>query len=208
METISEIKTGKLNKKALYLSYFTMLYNLVECIVSIIFGALSGSIALVGFGLDSLVESFSGGIMIWRFTGAGDSHHEDERKELIAIRLVALSFVIFGSYVLFESARKIYFSTRPEPTLPGIIIAVVSIIVMPVLYYLKKETGRSVGSLSLVADSRQTLACVFLSFALLIGLGLNYLFGLWWTDPAIGLFIALFLFKEGRDAWKNRELCC
>lgn len=198
----------KLNRKALWLSYFTVIYNILEGIVSVVAGAASGSIALVGFGLDSFLESISGSIMIWRFTGSGHSQEHDERKELTAIRLVAVSFFIFGAYVLFESVRKIYMLQIPDPSLVGIIIALVSIIVMPVLYILKRDTGKSVGSLSLVADSRQTLACVFLSFALLFGLLLNYMFGLWWADPAIGILIAFFLFKEGKEAWENREFCC
>lgn len=197
-----------LHKKALYLSYFTVIYNVVEGLVSVAAGTVSGSIALVGFGLDSFLESLSGGIMIWRFFESGHSTEQDERKELIAIKLVAFSFFIFGTYILLESLKKLVFVQTPDPSIVGIIIAVISLIVMPALYYLKNETGKSVGSLSLVADSRQTLACVFLSFALLSGLGLNYLYGLWWADPVIGLLIAGFLFKEGRDAWKNRELCC
>jgi len=198
----------RLNKKALYLSYFTVLYNILEGLVSVFAGITAGSSALLGFGLDSFVESFSGGIMAWRFFRAGNSEKEDDEKEALAIRLVAISFFIFGIYVLYESVKKIYFLQIPQPTLVGIIIAIVSIIVMPVLYYLKRETGKSVGSMSLVADSRQTLTCVFLSFALLVGLGLNYLFGYWWADPGIGIVIAGFLFKEGREAWINKETCC
>lgn len=201
-------KSTLLNQRALYLSLFTLFYNILEGFISVLAGISSGSIALTGFGLDSFIESFSGGIMTWRFIGAGKSTHVDERKEEMAIRLVAISFLIFGFYVLYESISKLYMAEIPEPSVIGIVIAIVSLIVMPVLYYMKKKTGISVGSISLVADSRQTLACVFLSLALLAGLGLNYLFGLWWADPATGVLISAFLFKEGRDAWKNRDICC
>ena len=191
---------SNLNKKALFLSYFTLLYNLLEGLISIIFGFISGSIALVGFGLDSFIESFSSGVMIWRFSQkSNDSLAESEKKEFIAIKLVGLSFFVFGTYVLYESIRKLYYSDIPEPSIVGIIIAIISLIVMPILYYYKNNIGKKIGSKSLVADSKQTLACAYLSIALLIGLSLNYFFSLWWADPIVGLLIVLYLFKEGYE---------
>ena len=189
-----------LHSKALRLSYFTVGYNIVECIVSIIAGLFAGSTALLGFGSDSLVESLSGSIMIWRFRKHGFiSTDEEDEIEKKATFLVGITFFIFGVYVLYESIRKLLVADKPEPSLIGIIIAIASIIVMPLLFYAKYKTGKDLGSKSLVADSKQTLACLFMSVSLLIGLGLNYLFGIWQADPIVGLIIVAFLFKEGYE---------
>lgn len=196
------------HEKALRLSYFTVGYNIIEGIVSIIAGYMAGSVALVGFGLDSFVESLSGSVMIWRFRQHGKlSHEEEEIIERKAVRLVGYTFFILAAYILYESASKLYFRDMPEPSLLGMIIALVSIIVMPVLFYMKYQTGRSINSKSLVADSKQTLACMFLSVALLVGLGMNYLYGFWQADPVVGLIIVVFLVKEGREALEEGELC-
>jgi cation diffusion facilitator family transporter len=199
---------SRLHKKALWLSYFTVGYNIFEGIVSVFVGLLAGSIALVGFGLDSFVESLSGGVMIWRFRKHGKMTMEEEEKiESKAIRLIAYTFFVLGSYVLYESVEKLCFHEIPSPSLLGIIIAAVSIIVMPVLFYMKYQTGKSVKSKSLMADSKQTLACMFMSVALLAGLGLNYLYGLWWADPVVGLIIVIFLLKEGYTTLKEGKIC-
>jgi len=200
--------TKKLYKKAFYLSVFTVAYNFLEGIISIFVGYLSGSIALVGFGADSFVESLSGGIMIWRFRAHGNLTMEEEEKiEAKAAKLVAYSFFMLGAYILFESLKKLILREHSEPSLIGIIIAIASIIVMPILFYLKYRIGKSIGSRSLVADSKQTLACLYLSFALLVGLGLNYLFGFWWSDPVVGLVIVAFLIREGYETLKEDKLC-
>lgn len=199
---------SRLHKRALSLSYFTVGYNISEGVVSILAGLLAGSIALVGFGLDSFVESLSGGVMIWRLRKHGKiSEEEEEKAERRAVRLVAYTFFILGAYVFYESIEKLSAHEIPHPSLFGIIIAVVSMIVMPILFYLKYQTGRSMGSKSLVADSKETLACVFLSGALLVGLGLNYLYGFWQADPFVGLFIVIYLVKEGYTTLKEGELC-
>lgn len=199
---------SQLHKKALSLSYFTVGYNILEGIVSIFAGLLAGSIALVGFGLDSFVESLSGGVMIWRFKKHGKmSEEEEEKVEKKAARFVAYTFFILGAYVLYESIKKLILHETPERSLFGIIIALVSMIAMPILYYMKFKTGKSIGSRSLVADSKQTLACMFLSVALLIGLGLNYLYGLWQADPIVGLVIVIFLIKEGYETLKEEKVC-
>ncbi len=199
----------RLHKKALLLSYFTVGYNVLEGIASILAGLFTGSIALVGFGLDSFVESLSGGIMIWRFRKHEKlSKEEEEKVEAKAIRLIAYTFFILGTYVFYESVMKLIFHEVPSPSLFGIIIAITSIIVMPVLFLMKYQTGKSIKSKSLVADSKQTLICVLLSVALLIGLGLNYLYGLWWSDPVVGLVIVFFLIKEGFTTLREGEVCC
>lgn len=190
-----------LSKKALFLSYFTVSYNIVEGLLSILAGLMAnGSIALIGFGLDSFIESFSGFIMIWRFNKYGKvSKEEEEKTERTATKLVGVTFFILAIYVLYESVKKLYLREVPEPSLFGIIIAIISIIVMPILFYLKYKTGKLLGSNSLVADSKETLACTFLSFALLIGLGSNYLYKAWQADPIVGLIIVIFLVREGYE---------
>jgi cation diffusion facilitator family transporter len=198
----------EMHKKALWLSYFTVGYNLIEGLVSVFFGLLAGSFALIGFGADSFVESLSGGIMIWRFSLHGKvSEEEEERIEVKAVKLVAFAFYILGAYVLIESIKNLYLQEHPEHSLAGIIIAIASLIVMPALFLLKRQTGKSIQSRSLLADSKQTLGCMLLSAVLLIGLGLNYLWGLWWADPLASAIIAVLLLREGYETYSERELC-
>ena len=201
-------ETNGLHSKALKLSYFTVGYNIIECIASIISGFIAGSTALLSFGSDSLVESLSGTIMIWRFRKYGFiSKDEEDELEKKATFFVGITFFIFGIYILYESIRKLIALEKPEPSIVGIIIAIASIILMPILFYLKYKTGKSIGSKSLIADSKQTLACLFMSISLLIGLGLNYLYGFWQADPLVGLLIAGFLIKEGYSTFTEKELC-
>ncbi|MCI0330304.1 MAG: cation transporter [candidate division Zixibacteria bacterium] len=200
--------SAPLHRKALLLSYFTVGYNLIEGLVSVLAGVLARSTALLGFGFDSFVESLSGGIMVWRFGKREWASEAEEMKvEKKAIRLVAVTFFILGAYVIFESGRKLYLKEAAEPSLFGIIIAIISLIVMPVLFWMKYKTGKSLESRSLVADSKQTLACMLLSVALLIGLGLNYFFHLWWADPLAGILIAGYLLREGYETWQEEKLC-
>ena len=200
----NDTETLKLNRKALLLSYVTVGYNILEGIASIIAGSLAGSIALVGFGLDSFVESLSGGVMIWRFRKKGKiSEEEEERLERKATKLVGYTFFVLAAYILYESIKKLIYRETPDPSLFGIIIAIVSLVAMPILFYQKYKTGKSLKSRSLVADSKETLACLFLSLALLIGLGTNYLFGLWQADPIVGLIIVVFLVREGYEALRG-----
>jgi len=163
---------------------------------------IANSIALIGFGLDSIVESLSGLVLIWRLRKHGKiSSDEEERIERKAMKLVAMTFFILGFYVLYQSLRKMIVKDIPDPSLPGIIIAMVSIIVMPLLSHQKKETGKKIKSQALIADAKETFACALLSIALLLGLGLNYAFGFWQADSLAGLFIVIFLFREGRESF-------
>jgi divalent metal cation (Fe/Co/Zn/Cd) transporter len=193
----------KLYKKGLYLEYFTVGYNIAEAVVSIVFGHIANSIALIGFGLDSVVESLSGMVLIWRLRQHGKiSEEKEEEIERKAIKFVAFTFFILGFYVLFESLRKLIENEIPDPSLAGMIIAVISLIVMPFLAWQKLHLGKQIKSKALIADSKETLACFFLSVALLLGLGSNYVFGFWQADPIVGLIIVAFLFREGREAFK------
>ena len=145
--------------------------------------------------------------MIWRLRKHGKiSEGEEDNVEKKAVRFVAYTFFILGAYVLYESIEKLHVHEIPAPSLLGIVIAVISLIVMPILFYLKYQTGKSIGSKSLMADSKETLACVFLSGSLLIGLGLNYLYGFWQGDPIVGLVIVIYLAKEGYTTLKEGEL--
>lgn len=192
----------RLYRRAIYLEYFTVGYNLIEAIASILFGSLASSIALIGFGLDSIVESLSGLVLIWRLRKHGKIFQErEERIERRAQRFVAITFFILSTYVLYESISKLIRQESPKASLPGIIIAIFSIIVMPILMIQKYRTGQNIGSKALIADSKETLACAFLSMALLIGLGTNYLFGFWQADPIVGLIIVFFLIREGIESW-------
>jgi len=189
---------ASLRKRALLLSYLTIAYNAVEFVLSLIAGILSGSIALIGFGLDSLVESFSGGIMVWRFNKHGDmSEEEEERVERRAEKLVGYTFLVLAAYVLYGSIAKLIEKEPAAPSVLGIFIAIASIISMPALYLAKLRTATALNSRSLAADSKETLACAFLSVALLIGLGVNKLFGFWQADSIVGLVIVAFLAREG-----------
>jgi divalent metal cation (Fe/Co/Zn/Cd) transporter len=199
-------RQASLYRRALGLEYFTVVYNALEAGLALFFGHLAGSIALVGFGLDSIVESLSGFILIWRLRKHGKvSQEEEERVEKKALKFVAVTFFVLGIYILFQSIRKLALREMPDPSLPGIVIALVSLVVMPVLSVAKRKTGEEIRSGALIADSRETLACSFLSLALLFGLGLNYLFGWWFADAIAGIFIVLFLFHEGMEAWRDVE---
>jgi len=198
------INFEKLYRKGLYLEYFNVGYNILEAIVSLVFGSIANSIALIGFGLDSIIESLSGLVLIWRLRQHGKISKETEGKiEKRAIRFVAVTFFILGLYVLFESIKKLVLVLIPEPSLPGIVIAIISLIAMPILTWQKYKTGKQIDSRALVADSKETLACTVLSAALLLGLGMNYLFGPWQADPIVGLIIVAFLFREGWAGWKE-----
>jgi cation diffusion facilitator family transporter len=195
------------HRRALRLSIFTVAYNLVEGLVSVVAGAAAGSIALVSFGLDSFVESLSGSVMVWRFARHGRiSEAEEARIEGRAERLVGITFLALGLYVLYEAVTKLIHHEAPESSPVGIGVAVASLIVMPVLARAKLRVGREVGSRALMADSKETIACSWLSAALLLGLGLNWLAGLWWTDPLAGLVIVAFLLREGYETlWGEDE---
>jgi divalent metal cation (Fe/Co/Zn/Cd) transporter len=195
---------ARLFKKGLYLEYFNVVYNVAEAALSIVFGSAAGSIALIGFGLDSIVESLSSSVLIWYLRQHGKISPEQEEKiERRATRFVAITFFILGAYVLFESIKKLVTAEIPEVSLPGIIIAAVSLVVMPGLAWQKYRTGKQIDSMALVADSKETIACAYLSAALLLGLGCNYLFGFWQADPIVGIIIVGFLFKEGWESWKE-----
>lgn len=200
--------TKILSKKALILSYLTVGYNIAEGTACVLIGSITSSIALVSFGIDSFIESLSGGVMIWRFRRHESLTEEQvEKMEQKAVKLVGYCFVVLGFYVLYESITKLYFQEKPETNIIGIAISILSLIIMPILFYMKHDTGHKLNSRSLIADSRQTLLCIMMSIILFIGLGLNYFYGIWWADPVAGIIMAFLIFKEGYSALKKKELC-
>lgn len=196
-----------LRRRALRLSYLTVGYNVVEGVASVTAGALAGSTALVGFGMDSFVESLSGGVMIWRFRGPEGDACAREAREARALKLVAWAFFALGAYVLYEAGGALLEGHPPERTVAGIVITVLSLIVMPLLFVAKYRTGKQMGARSLVADSKQTLGCLWMSAAVLAGLLANHFFGLWQLDPVIGLAIGGWLLKEGWEAYRHGKVC-
>lgn len=194
----------KYRKKALLLSFATVGYNLVEGVAAVAVGIATNSSALLGFGLDSFIESLSGSVMIWRF-GKNRSEEDEERVEQKAQKLVAYTFFILGAYVLFDASKQLLGHEEPEKSLFGIVVAVLSLLIMPAIMLAKYRTGKQLKSKSLIADSKQTLACVIMSVTLLLGVGLNYVFGFWWADPIAGMAIAILLFHEGKEALEGEE---
>ncbi|MDD2666570.1 MAG: cation transporter [Methanocellales archaeon] len=186
--------------KALHLEYFTVIYNIIEAIASITFGSLANSIALVGFGLDSIVESLSGFVLIWRLQKHNKLTPEEEEKiEKRATRFVGITFLVLAAYVLFESIKKIVTKEIPDPSLAGIIIALMSIVIMPILGLKKRKIGIQLNLKSLIADSKETFVCSTLSVALLLGLAGRYFFNFWYADPIVGLIIVFYLVREGKE---------
>jgi divalent metal cation (Fe/Co/Zn/Cd) transporter len=184
------------------LEYFTLGWNMVEAGVAIGAGWLAGSIALVGFGVDSLIESFSGTILLWRL--ASPAH--DESREQLALKLVGISFFLLAAYVCFEAIKSLVSNEEPKASLLGIVLSVLSLIVMPLLARAKRKVAANINSHALVADSRQTDICAYLSAILLGGLVLNALFGWWWADPIAALIMVPIIAREGFEAWQG-EVC-
>ena len=194
--------------RGLRLEYLTVGWNVIEGLTAVGAGAVAGSIALVGFGVDSFVETISGAILLWRLQAEAGGGADDERLEHVerrAERLVGVSFAILAAYVAFEAIRNLADQEHAAASPVGIALTAVSIAVMLWLARAKRETGEALGSRALIADSHQTYACWYLSVTTLTGLALNAVFGLWWADPAAALVIAVFLVREALEAWHGEE---
>jgi divalent metal cation (Fe/Co/Zn/Cd) transporter len=192
----------RLERRARLLAAASVSYNLVEAAIAITAGLAAGSVALVGFGLDSVVEVASGLIILWQFR-----HPLPESRERLALRLMAVSFFALAAYVTLESLRALTTGHEADSSRIGIGLAVASLVVMPFLSWAQRRTGKALGSNAVVADSTQTLLCTYLSAVLLVGLVLNATLGWSWADPLAGLVIAAVAVKEGREAWRG-EGCC
>lgn len=180
----------------------TIAWNVVEAIVALTAGSVASSAALIGFGLDSIVEVLSAAAVAWQFSAP-----DPEKREKVALRVIAVSFFGLAAYVSIDAVLSLFGLRDPEHSAVGIAIAALSLLVMPFLSWFERRTGRELGSASAVADSKQTLICTYLSAALLAGLVLNSLFGWAWADSAAALVIAVFAVREGIEAWKG-DACC
>lgn len=199
---LAPVGRARLNRRAQRLAAASVAYNTVEAVVAVAAGTAAGSAALVGFGLDSVVEVSSGLVILWQFR-----HPVPERREARALRLIALSFFALAAYVAQDSVRALLSGASPDPSPVGVALAVTSLLVMPWLSRAQRRTGRDLGSHAVVADGTQTLLCTWLSAVLLGGLVLNAALGWGWADPVAGLVIAAVALKEGRQAWRG-EGCC
>ena len=186
------------------LEYLTVAWNSAEGVISIAAGWLAGSIALVGFGVDSLIEVSSGAVLLWRLhTDAEEALRE--RRERRALKLVGMSFLLLAAYVASEAGKSLYYREAPDESWIGIAIAALSLIVMPLLARAKRRVAAVITSRALVADSRQTDICAYLSAILLAGLGLNAVLGWWWADPVAGLVMVPIIAHEGFDALRGEH---
>jgi divalent metal cation (Fe/Co/Zn/Cd) transporter len=193
----------RLGRRAQLLAAASVSYNLLEAAVAVTAGAAAGSVALIGFGLDSLAEVGSGLVILWQFR-----HPVPESRERRALRLIGASFFALAAYVTIESLRSLLSASEPAASTAGIGLAGLSLLIMPVLSRAQRRTGRTLGSDSVVADSTQTLLCTYLSAVLLTGLLLNTLLGWGWADPAVGLVIAAVAAREGIVAWRGDNCGC
>lgn len=185
------------------LEYFTIGWNMLEGIVAVTAGAWVGSVSLVGFGIDSFIEVTSGAALLWRMSVDADSERR-ERHERAALRLVGLCFMALAVYIAYESASGLLRRQAPERSLPGIILACVSLVVMPILSRAKRRVGTQLRSAAMHADAKQTEFCVYLSAILLAGLLLNALFGFWWADPLAALVMIPIIANEGIQGVKGK----
>jgi divalent metal cation (Fe/Co/Zn/Cd) transporter len=191
-----------LSRRVRVLVGLTITYNVVEAVVAISAGAAASSTALIGFGLDSVIEVASAAAVAWQFSGT-----DPRARERTALRIIAFSFFVLAAYVTVESVRTLLGADAAEHSTTGIVLAALSLVIMPFLSAAQRRAGRELGSTSAVADSKQTLLCTYLSGVLLLGLVLNSLFGWSWADPVVALVIAAVALREGREAWGGR-LCC
>jgi divalent metal cation (Fe/Co/Zn/Cd) transporter len=193
----------QLSRRAQLLAATSVAYNFVEAVIAIAAGVVAGSVALVGFGLDSVVEVSSGLIILWQFR-----HRLPESRERRALRWMALSFFALAAYVSVESVRALVGGHEPDASRVGIALAAASLMIMPFLSWAQRRTGKSLGSNAVVADSTQTLLCTYLSAVLLVGLVLNATLGWAWADPIAGLVIAGVAIREGLEAWRGEGCAC
>lgn len=194
----AQIRRGKL------LEYFTVGYNSLEGVIAIAAGLFAGSIALVGFGFDSAIEVISGLVLLWRLYGDADESRR-ERIEARALRIVGISFFILGAYVTYDAIASLIRREAPEESIVGIVLAAISVVVMPLLVRAKRRVARSIGSRALAADASQTQICTYLSAILLGGLVLNAAAGWWWADPIAALVMVPIIVKEGWEAIRGEH---
>ena len=191
-------------RRARRLAWGGNLWHIVEFAVAVGAGIAAGSIALVGFGVDSLIEAAAGGIVLWRLSAR---HIDSDAAERRAQQLVSATYFLLAAYVVAESVRALLGGAHPRTSSVGIALAVVTLAAMPLLAVAKRRVGTALGSRATAEEGMQNMLCAYLSGALLVGLGANSLFGWWWADPAVALFIGVVAVKEGVALWRG-ESCC
>ncbi len=198
---MSTITAEGLTRRARLLAYATITWNVAEGVIAIAAGVAAGSLALVGFGIDSFIEVFAGAVVLWRLTPGG------EEREERALRMIALSFFALAAYVVVESGRDLLAGNEAGDSAVGIGLTAVSLVVMPVLASAKRRTGRAMGNAVVMADAQETVLCTYLSAIVLAGLGVNAFLGWWWADSVAALGVAALAVREGREAWRG-DACC
>lgn len=192
---------ARLGQRARRLEYLTIAWMAIEASVAVAAGIAAASVALVGFGLDSLIEIFAAGVVLWEMHGLAQT------RERTALRLIAASFFLLAVYVGVTSTRDLIVGARPGHSLPGMVVTVAALIVMPALGWAKRRTALGLGNDALAAESSQSYLCAALSATTLIGLVANATLGWWWADPAAALVVTVLLLREGREAWKGNTCC-
>ena len=192
--------TERLRRRGLRLAWFIVVWDIVEGVVAVAAGLAAGSIALVGFGIDSGIEVFAASVVIWQLRAGAQA------RMRTALRLIAISFFVLGAYVGFESIRDLVTADKAGESLVGIVLNAVALAVMVPVAIVQRRTGRALSNEVLVAQSSETWLSNYLSVSLLLGLGLNAAFGLWWADPVVALLVAAIAFREGREAWQSASV--
>ncbi|MGX1915171.1 cation transporter [Streptomyces phaeochromogenes] len=201
----SSARRGALTRRIRLLVAATIIYNVIEAMTALTAGMVASSTALIGFGLDSVIEVSSAAAVAWQFSAR--DHAVREAREHRTLRIISVSFFVLAVYVTIDAVRALTGTGEAERSLPGIVLAALSLAVMPFLSAAQRRAGRELGSASAVADSKQTLLCTYLSAVLLAGLVLNATLGWSWADPVAALAIAALAVKEGRDAWQGKGCC-
>lgn len=195
---LTEARRSTLHRRVRFIVGFTITYNVIEAIVAIWAGVLASSAALIGFGLDSVVEVLSAVAIAWQFT-----RKDPERWEKVTVRVIGLAFFALAAYVTIDAATSLVAQEGPEHSPLGLGITALSLIVMPLLAWFEVRTGRELGSKSVIADAKQLILCIYLSGAVFVGLALNALFGWWWADSVAALVVAVLAIREGVEAWRG-----
>jgi divalent metal cation (Fe/Co/Zn/Cd) transporter len=209
MATIDTLERSAMVLRGQRLEYFTIAWNTLEGLVAVIAGAVAGSISLVGFGIDSFIEVTSGSVLLWRMSVDSDVHLR-EANEKRALRFVGACFLLLAAYITYDSIVDLWSKRAPEHSIPGIVLACVSLVVMPLLSRAKRRVGRAMGSAAMHADAKQTEFCTYLSAILLVGLLLNAFLGWWWSDSLAALIMVPIITKEGIDGLRGKACddCC
>jgi divalent metal cation (Fe/Co/Zn/Cd) transporter len=206
MHVVSADGRAQLVRRGQLLSRLSLAYNTLEGIVSIAVGAMAGSVSLVGFGIDSVIEVTSSVAALWRLRADADATRR-ARVEARTVRLIGLSFLALAVYIVVDAGHALYAREAPDKTLAGIVIAATSVVVMPALARAKRGVAGALGSRALTADAMQTALCTWLSAIVLVGVGLNALFGWWWADPIAAICMTPIIAKEGIEGLRGEDHC-